>query len=310
MWRDEPLRWRRDRTGVVAAGALMTSRADWGNRQRNSQVSLGSFLNEINSLGRRFASHQRPHQTRQESRSCGAFVLFRGPFRLNWRNLPSAGGAGGALARLGRIRPRAPAASTRCPPARSQGGAPVRCRRVPGAPGLVRDGFAAATVTVMPGVAWTAWRRAVRIVRAAASSLPVFSSLAGAALDSSRQRFGQRSLQSPGAGQRPAVAGVRTEHSIEQLHASGEEVRARRCPSGRSSITVAVMAPRSCSLTTSSSRRPLNRTRMLRAAQARLVTLASRSTTADSGELAASSRTARPDSSLQIVSKVSLVANR
>ena len=46
-----------DRENVVADG-LKTSHADKGNRRGNSAVSLVSFLNEINSLGRRFGSHQ------------------------------------------------------------------------------------------------------------------------------------------------------------------------------------------------------------------------------------------------------------
>ena len=85
---------------------------------------------------------------------------------------------------------------------------------------------------------------------------------------------------------------------------------ARRCRSGRSSTSFAVMAPRSSSLIPSSARRPRNRTRARRPAEPRLVTSASRSITTDSGDWAASRRAARPDSSLQIVSKVSLVAIR
>ena len=60
MWRDEPLRWRQDRTRIVAVGGLMKSRADWGNRQGNSARCFLYFLNEINSLGRQFGSHQPP----------------------------------------------------------------------------------------------------------------------------------------------------------------------------------------------------------------------------------------------------------
>jgi len=60
MWRDEALRWRRDRTRIVTVGGLMKSRTDWGNRQGNSERCFLYFLNEINSLGRRFVSHQPP----------------------------------------------------------------------------------------------------------------------------------------------------------------------------------------------------------------------------------------------------------
>ena len=56
--RDEPWRWRRDRTRVVAVGGLRKSRADWGNRQGNSARCFLHSLNEIESLGRRFVSHQ------------------------------------------------------------------------------------------------------------------------------------------------------------------------------------------------------------------------------------------------------------
>lgn len=48
---------------MSVVGGLKTSRADWGNRQGNSTDSLGSFPNEINSLGRRFGSHQPPQVT-------------------------------------------------------------------------------------------------------------------------------------------------------------------------------------------------------------------------------------------------------
>lgn len=49
-----------DRENVVADG-LKTSHADKGNRRGNKSVFLGAFPNEINSLGRRFVSHQPPH---------------------------------------------------------------------------------------------------------------------------------------------------------------------------------------------------------------------------------------------------------
>ena len=45
----------------VAADGLKTSHADKGNRRGNKSVFLGAFPNEINSLGRRFGSHQPPH---------------------------------------------------------------------------------------------------------------------------------------------------------------------------------------------------------------------------------------------------------
>jgi hypothetical protein len=48
-----------DRQNIVAGG-LKTSHADKGNRQGNKSVSLGAFLNEINSLGRRFVSPATP----------------------------------------------------------------------------------------------------------------------------------------------------------------------------------------------------------------------------------------------------------
>ena len=46
---------------MVAVGGLLTSRADWGNRQGNSATCFPYFPNEINSLGRRFVFHQPPH---------------------------------------------------------------------------------------------------------------------------------------------------------------------------------------------------------------------------------------------------------
>lgn len=51
-----------DRENVVADG-LKTSHADKGNRRGNKSVFLGAFPNEINSLGRRFVSHQPPQVT-------------------------------------------------------------------------------------------------------------------------------------------------------------------------------------------------------------------------------------------------------
>lgn len=52
-----------DRQNVVADG-LKTSHADKGNRRGNKSVFLGTFPNEINSLGRRFGSHQPPQVKR------------------------------------------------------------------------------------------------------------------------------------------------------------------------------------------------------------------------------------------------------
>ena len=54
----------------VAADGLKTSHADKGNRRGNKSVFLGAFPNEINSLGRRFVSHQPPH----------LIPLMNGPF--------------------------------------------------------------------------------------------------------------------------------------------------------------------------------------------------------------------------------------
>lgn len=51
-----------DRENVVADG-LKTSHADEGNRRGNKSVFLGAFPNEINSLGRRFVSHQPPQRS-------------------------------------------------------------------------------------------------------------------------------------------------------------------------------------------------------------------------------------------------------
>ncbi len=48
-----------DRQNVVADG-LKTSHADKGNRRGNRSVFPSAFPNEINSLGRRFVSHQPP----------------------------------------------------------------------------------------------------------------------------------------------------------------------------------------------------------------------------------------------------------
>lgn len=47
----------------VAADGLKTSHADKGNRRGNKSVFLGAFPKEINSLGRRFVSHQPPQVT-------------------------------------------------------------------------------------------------------------------------------------------------------------------------------------------------------------------------------------------------------
>ena len=62
-----------DRENVVADG-LKTSHADKGNRRGNKSVFLGAFPNEINSLGRRFVSHQPPHLIQHARRPRGAVV--------------------------------------------------------------------------------------------------------------------------------------------------------------------------------------------------------------------------------------------
>ena len=60
-----------DRENVVADG-LKTSHADKGNRRGNKSVFLGAFPNEINSLGRRFVSHQPPQVSSHAVKSpCG-----------------------------------------------------------------------------------------------------------------------------------------------------------------------------------------------------------------------------------------------
>ena len=75
MRRDEPLRWRRDRTRMVAVGGLMKSRADWGNRQGNSARCFLVFLNEINDFVRHFESRQPTPlflSVSTETRTCAA----------------------------------------------------------------------------------------------------------------------------------------------------------------------------------------------------------------------------------------------
>jgi len=70
-----------DRENVVADG-LKTSHADKGNRLGNKSVFLGAFPNEINSLGRRFVSHQPPQVTLGASPSSGRSSLGEGPLSL------------------------------------------------------------------------------------------------------------------------------------------------------------------------------------------------------------------------------------
>lgn len=53
----------------------MTAHAEWGNRRGNGSLSLGGFLNEINSLGRRFATHQPPHRSLVVDGPSGPFPL-------------------------------------------------------------------------------------------------------------------------------------------------------------------------------------------------------------------------------------------
>lgn len=69
-----------DRENVVADG-LKTSHADKGNRRGNKSVFLRAFPNEINSLGRRFVSHQPPHPSMFRSKKAPVqfargFLLF------------------------------------------------------------------------------------------------------------------------------------------------------------------------------------------------------------------------------------------
>jgi hypothetical protein len=45
----------------LEAEGLRTSRSGWGNRWGNETLASAVFPNEINSLGRRFVSHQPPH---------------------------------------------------------------------------------------------------------------------------------------------------------------------------------------------------------------------------------------------------------
>ncbi len=59
----------------VAADGLKTSHADKGNRRGNKSVFLGAFPKEINSLGRRFVSHQPPQMIAQTT-------ALRGPLSL------------------------------------------------------------------------------------------------------------------------------------------------------------------------------------------------------------------------------------
>jgi hypothetical protein len=70
-----------DRENVVADG-LKTSHADKGNRRGNKSVFLGAFSNEINSLGRRFVSHQPPHATPTKVTSTAPHRTLRGRCRL------------------------------------------------------------------------------------------------------------------------------------------------------------------------------------------------------------------------------------
>lgn len=67
-----------DRENVVADG-LKTSHADKGNRRGNKSVFLGAFPNEINSLGRRFGSHQPPHHPKApRAARCGTVIDHAG----------------------------------------------------------------------------------------------------------------------------------------------------------------------------------------------------------------------------------------
>ena len=68
-----------DRENVVADG-LKTSHADKGNRRGNKSVFLGAFPNEINSLGRRFVSHQPPQVNKENPaiRQIAGFFCYPG----------------------------------------------------------------------------------------------------------------------------------------------------------------------------------------------------------------------------------------
>ena len=70
-----------DRENVVADG-LKTSHADKGNRRGNKSVFLRAFPNEINSLGRRFVSHQPPQVTPGASPPSGPSSQGAGPLSL------------------------------------------------------------------------------------------------------------------------------------------------------------------------------------------------------------------------------------
>ena len=70
-----------DRENVGADG-LKTSHADKGNRRGNKSVFLGAFPNEINSLGRRFVSHQPPQVMQGTAPPSGPSSLGEGPLSL------------------------------------------------------------------------------------------------------------------------------------------------------------------------------------------------------------------------------------
>ena len=50
----------------LEAEGLRTSRSGWGNRWGNETLASAVFPNEINSLGRRFVSHQPPQTLNTE----------------------------------------------------------------------------------------------------------------------------------------------------------------------------------------------------------------------------------------------------
>ena len=60
----------------------MAAPAEQGNRRGNSSISRGGFLNEINSLGRRFGSHQPPQVTPGASPAGGPSSQGEGPLSL------------------------------------------------------------------------------------------------------------------------------------------------------------------------------------------------------------------------------------
>lgn len=99
---------------MAAVCGLVTSHAEKGNRRGNRRgnrsVSLGRFLNEINSLGRRFGSYQPPQKMRVKTRTFGSLFRFRGRRRA-WQKAPAVmpvreGGLIGQPIACGSLLPR------------------------------------------------------------------------------------------------------------------------------------------------------------------------------------------------------------